>query len=83
MRLPGEERVDLGTRTPGLLYRAAGGNDVAAVVCHPHPQQGGRLDNVVVSAMCEALHGKWDQKAGSRYNQLRKSLQALYTIVEA
>lgn len=40
----------------GVLHLPSGsGSFPAAVVCHPHPLMGGRMDNVIVVAVCRAL----------------------------
>lgn len=40
----------------GVLHLPGGsGSFPAAVVCHPHPLMGGRMDNTIVVAVCRAL----------------------------
>jgi hypothetical protein len=39
----------------GALHLPAGTPSAGVVVCHPHPQYGGDMDNNVVLAVCEAL----------------------------
>jgi hypothetical protein len=38
-----------------VLHAPAGPARAAAVVCHPHPQYGGDMDNPVVTSVCDAL----------------------------
>lgn len=45
-----------GLTLEGVLYRpGAQDQRPGVVVCHPHPQYGGSMDNNVVSALCDAL----------------------------
>jgi uncharacterized protein len=43
----------------GILYIPGGSGPFSAVVvCHPHPQYGGSMDNNVVNSICESLVSK-------------------------
>jgi alpha/beta superfamily hydrolase len=45
-----------GLEIEGILYIPDAERQLpAVVVCHPHPQYGGNMDNNVVSSLCEAL----------------------------
>ncbi|MCK4314814.1 MAG: alpha/beta hydrolase [Anaerolineae bacterium] len=72
---------DVHARTAAVTFPAAGGGPLlegilhlpggsgpfpAAVVCHPHPLMGGRMDNTIVVAVCRALAARgW---AALRFN---------------
>ncbi|MEE8389365.1 MAG: hypothetical protein V3S14_01025 [Anaerolineae bacterium] len=48
--------VDGGPLLEGVLHRPKGpGPFPAAVVCHPHPLMGGRMDDAIVVAVCRVL----------------------------
>jgi alpha/beta superfamily hydrolase len=47
-----------GRTLEGVLSWPRAGARGGAVVCHPHPQYGGAMDNGVVVATCDALHGR-------------------------
>ena len=55
-----EETVQLGSPPRCLEGRLAAppGAVAGAVVCHPHPQYGGDMDNPVVTAVADALAGR-------------------------